>query len=66
MGAISIRIAYGYELEDGPQEDPYLAMFKTVADNFAISKAPATFMIDIVPACERLTPIIVNSANYSI
>ncbi|KAF7359845.1 Cytochrome P450 [Mycena venus] len=50
MGAISIRIAYGYELEDGPQEDPYLAMFETVANNFATSTAPGTFMIDIVPA----------------
>jgi len=50
MGAISLRIAYGYELQDEPQQDPYLAMFETVATNFAISTAPATFMVNIVPA----------------
>ncbi|KAJ7478042.1 cytochrome P450 [Mycena galericulata] len=50
MGAISVRIAYGYEVENGPQKDPYLNMFETVADNFAISTAPATFMVNLVPA----------------
>ncbi|KAJ6779280.1 cytochrome P450 [Mycena vulgaris] len=51
MGAVALRIAYGYEMQDGPlaEQDPYLKMFETAVSNFAISTAPAAFLVDIVP-----------------
>ncbi|KAJ7251022.1 cytochrome P450 [Mycena rebaudengoi] len=48
MGAITLRIAYGYHTVDGP--DPYIKMFETVGHNFAAATRPAAFLVDIVPA----------------
>ncbi|KAJ6586031.1 cytochrome P450 [Mycena capillaripes] len=49
-GAISIRIAYGYKLRDGPARDPFLEMFETAGRNFVNSSTPAAFLVDIIPA----------------
>ncbi|KAJ6552768.1 cytochrome P450 [Mycena capillaripes] len=48
MGAITLRIAYGYHAVDGP--DPYIKMFETTGHNFAAATRPAAFLVDIVPA----------------
>ncbi|KAJ7880535.1 cytochrome P450 [Mycena olivaceomarginata] len=48
-GAITIRIAYGYHLRDGPDRDPLLKMFETGGNNFFISSTPAAFLADIIP-----------------
>jgi hypothetical protein len=50
-GAITIRIAYGYHLRDGPDRDPLLKMFETGGNNFFISSTPAAFLADIIPIC---------------
>ncbi|KAJ6477966.1 cytochrome P450, partial [Mycena vulgaris] len=47
-GAITLQIAYGYHILE--TDDPYIKMFETAQDNFAISTAPAAFMVDIIPA----------------
>ncbi|KAJ7104566.1 cytochrome P450 [Mycena crocata] len=49
-GAISLRIAYGYHIRDGPEQDPYIEMFETAVSNFAKSTTPAAFLVDIIPA----------------
>ncbi|KAJ6779202.1 cytochrome P450 [Mycena vulgaris] len=49
-GAITLRIAYGYQILDAPQKDPYMEMFTTSMDNFCRSTSPGAFMVDIVPA----------------
>ncbi|KAJ7350031.1 cytochrome P450 [Mycena albidolilacea] len=48
-GAISLRIAFGYHLRDGPTRDPLLEMFETGGNNFMISSTPAAFVADIIP-----------------
>ncbi|KAJ7270547.1 cytochrome P450 [Mycena rebaudengoi] len=48
MGAITLRIAYGYHTVDGP--DPYIKMFETIGHNFAAATRPAAFLVDILPA----------------
>ncbi|KAJ7763520.1 cytochrome P450 [Mycena olivaceomarginata] len=48
-GAISLRIAFGYQLRDGPTRDPMLEMFETGGNNFFISSTPAAFVADIIP-----------------
>ncbi|KAJ6495006.1 cytochrome P450 [Mycena vulgaris] len=48
LGAITLRIAYGYHAVDGP--DPYIKMFETTGHNFAAATRPAAFLVDIVPA----------------
>jgi hypothetical protein len=50
-GAISLRIAYGYRLRDGPGRDPLLEMFETAGHNF-MNSTPAAFLVDIIPLCE--------------
>ncbi|KAJ7184629.1 cytochrome P450 [Mycena filopes] len=49
-GGITLRIAYGYHLQDGPGTDPYLKMFETAAENFMHATTPAAFLVDIIPA----------------
>ncbi|KAJ6543220.1 cytochrome P450 [Mycena vulgaris] len=49
-GAISLRIAYGYHIRDGPEQDPYIEMFEIAVNNFAKSTTPAAFFVDIIPA----------------
>ncbi|KAJ7880044.1 hypothetical protein B0H14DRAFT_3770128 [Mycena olivaceomarginata] len=51
-GAISLRIAYGYRLRDGPERDPFLEMFETVEHNFFNLATRAAFLMDIIPVCE--------------
>ncbi|KAF7345741.1 Cytochrome p450 [Mycena venus] len=48
-GAITLRIAYGYHLRDGPEHDPFLEMFETAGNNFFNSTTPAAFLVDIIP-----------------
>ncbi|KAJ7160364.1 cytochrome P450 [Mycena filopes] len=48
--AITLKIAYGYNIQDGPDTDPYLEMFETAADNFMHATTPGAFLVDIVPA----------------
>ncbi|KAJ7723810.1 cytochrome P450 [Mycena metata] len=47
---ITLKIAYGYQLQDGPGMDPYWKMFKTAGDNFVHSTTPAAFLVDTIPA----------------
>ncbi|KAJ7853022.1 cytochrome P450 [Mycena olivaceomarginata] len=47
-GAISLRIAYGYRLRDGPGRDPLLEMFETAGHNF-MNSTPAALLVDIIP-----------------
>ncbi|KAJ6533284.1 cytochrome P450 [Mycena vulgaris] len=49
-GAITLRIAYGYHIIDGPAQDSYLEMFETAMDNFCRASTPAAFIVDILPA----------------
>ncbi|KAJ7923834.1 cytochrome P450 [Mycena leptocephala] len=49
-GAITLRIAYGYHLRDGPGPDPFLQMFQTTANNFMVSTTPGAFLVDLIPA----------------
>ncbi|KAJ7663410.1 cytochrome P450 [Mycena polygramma] len=44
---IMLRIAYGYDLRDGPEPDPFLKMYETTADNFTV--AASGFLVDGVP-----------------
>ncbi|KAF7348065.1 Cytochrome p450 [Mycena sanguinolenta] len=48
-GAITLRIAYGYQLRDGPERDPMLDLFETAGNNFFIGTTPAAFLADIIP-----------------
>ncbi|KAJ6491945.1 cytochrome P450 [Mycena sanguinolenta] len=48
-GGISLRIAYGYHLQEGPERDPLLQMFETTGHNFSQSTAPGAFLVDIIP-----------------
>ncbi|KAJ7022577.1 cytochrome P450 [Mycena alexandri] len=48
--AITLKIAYGYQLQDGPGTDPYQEMFATAGDNFVHSTTPAAFLVDTLPA----------------
>ncbi|KAF7327113.1 Cytochrome P450 [Mycena kentingensis (nom. inval.)] len=48
MGAITLRIAYGYHVAvDGP--DPIHAMFEQAGENFAASTRPMAYFVDIFP-----------------
>ncbi|KAF8197715.1 cytochrome P450 [Mycena galopus ATCC 62051] len=49
LGAITLRIAYGYHLQDGPEKDPFLQEFETAGHNFVKSTAPGAFLVDIIP-----------------
>ncbi|KAJ7812014.1 cytochrome P450 [Mycena olivaceomarginata] len=46
-GAISLRIAYGYRLRDGPERDLFLELFETVGHNFFNLATQAAFLVDI-------------------
>ncbi|KAJ7210495.1 cytochrome P450 [Mycena pura] len=50
-GAIALRIAYGYRLCDGPDQDAFFEMFKTMGHHFSILTTPAAFLVDIIPLC---------------
>ncbi|KAJ7812775.1 cytochrome P450, partial [Mycena olivaceomarginata] len=43
------RIAYGYHLREGPEQDPFLEMFATAGSNFSHSTAPGAFPVDVLP-----------------
>ncbi|KAJ7923835.1 cytochrome P450 [Mycena leptocephala] len=47
--AVTLRIAYGYHLGDGPESDPFLKMFETTGNNFMMSTTPGAFLVDIIP-----------------
>ncbi|KAJ7078025.1 cytochrome P450 [Mycena belliarum] len=49
-GGLSLRIAYGYHLVDGPAQDPLLREFETAADNFASTTTPGAYLVDIIPS----------------
>ncbi|KAJ7765661.1 cytochrome P450 [Mycena metata] len=49
-GGVTLRIAYGYHLQDGPDTDPYLKMFEVAAENFMHATTPAAFLVDTIPA----------------
>ncbi|KAJ7722449.1 cytochrome P450 [Mycena maculata] len=53
-GGITLRIAYGYHVVDGPQQDPFLELFETAGYNFASATKPAAFLVDIIPALRYL------------
>ncbi|KAJ7824236.1 cytochrome P450 [Mycena olivaceomarginata] len=46
---ITLRIAYGYHLREGPEQDPFLKMFATAGSNFSRSTAPGAFPVDVLP-----------------
>ncbi|KAF7358919.1 Cytochrome P450 [Mycena sanguinolenta] len=48
-GGIALRIAYGYQLQEGPERDPLLQMFETTGHNFSQSTAPGAFLVDLIP-----------------
>ncbi|KAJ7704760.1 cytochrome P450 [Mycena rosella] len=50
VGALTLRIAYGYQTIDGPEQDPYIKMFETAAHDFARTTTPVAFLIDVIPA----------------
>ncbi|KAJ7078024.1 cytochrome P450 [Mycena belliarum] len=49
-GGLSLRIAYGYRLVDGPGKDPLLNEFETAISNFASTTIPGAYLVDIIPA----------------
>ncbi|KAF7378499.1 Cytochrome p450 [Mycena sanguinolenta] len=49
LGAITLRIAYGYHLREGPDKDPFLQEFETAGHNFVKSTTPGAFLVDIIP-----------------
>ncbi|KAJ6611711.1 cytochrome P450 [Mycena sp. CBHHK59/15] len=49
-GAIVLRIAYGYHLTSGPEQDPFLELFDLRSEIFAQSTQPLTFLVEFVPA----------------
>ncbi|KAJ3509592.1 hypothetical protein NLJ89_g5142 [Agrocybe chaxingu] len=60
-GAILIRIAYGYELQEG--HDPLLALAEDVTNALALSTAPTVFMVNAVPAL-RYVPAWLPGGGY--
>ncbi|KAF7333187.1 Cytochrome P450 [Mycena venus] len=48
-GAIALRIAYGYQLCEGPEHDPFLEAFETMGTNFFTSAAVGAFLADTIP-----------------
>ncbi|KAJ7339250.1 cytochrome P450 [Mycena albidolilacea] len=46
---ITLKIAYGYHLREGPEQDPFLEMFTTAGSNFSHSTAPGAFPVDVLP-----------------
>ncbi|KAF7371338.1 Cytochrome P450 [Mycena sanguinolenta] len=49
-GGITLRIAYGYNIDPDSQEDIFLEMFNTAATNFSVATTPGAFLVDIIPA----------------
>ncbi|KAK6985223.1 cytochrome P450, partial [Favolaschia claudopus] len=45
--AVSLRIAYGYQLQEG--FDPFLEMFDTSGQNFFVATVPGAFLADTIP-----------------
>ncbi|KAF7366222.1 Cytochrome P450 [Mycena venus] len=48
-GAIALRIAYGYQLCEGPEHDPFLEAFETMGTNFFTSAAVGACLADTIP-----------------
>jgi hypothetical protein len=51
-GAVVVRMAYGYEVQDGDRQDPYIQLADEATEQFAISSAPGGFLVDVLPVCE--------------
>ena len=51
-GAIILRIAYGYEIEEG--DDPFVSTVDKAMEHFSLSSAPGCFLVDLVPSCTFL------------
>ncbi|KAF7371339.1 Cytochrome P450 [Mycena sanguinolenta] len=49
-GAITLRIAYGYNSDPDSQQDIFLEMFNTSVSNFSRATTPGAFLVDIFPA----------------
>ncbi|KAF7371276.1 Cytochrome P450 [Mycena sanguinolenta] len=49
-GSITLRIAYGYNIDPDSQQDSFLEMFITSARNFSVATSPGAFLVDIIPA----------------
>ncbi|KAF7343505.1 Cytochrome P450 [Mycena sanguinolenta] len=51
-GAITLRIAYGYNIDPNSEQDVFLEMFNTSVSNFSRATAPGAFLVDIIPSRE--------------
>lgn len=57
-GAIALRIAYGYQLCEGPEHDPFLEAFETMGTNFFTSAAVGACLADTIPICKCLESVV--------
>ncbi|KAF7371344.1 Cytochrome P450 [Mycena sanguinolenta] len=49
-GAITLRIAYGYNIDPDSEQDVFLEMFNTSVSNFSRATTPGASLVDIIPA----------------
>ena len=50
IGSVSLRISYGYEVQEG--SDPFVDLVDRATDQFSIATTPGKFLVDLIPARE--------------
>jgi len=50
IGSVSLRISYGYEVQES--NDPLVDLVDRATDQFSIATTPGKFLVDLIPARE--------------
>jgi hypothetical protein len=50
IGSVSLRISYGYEVQEG--SDPFVDLVDRATNQFSLATAPGKFLVDLIPARE--------------
>lgn len=48
IGSVSLRISYGYEVQEG--FDPFVDLVDRATNQFALATTPGKYLVDLVPA----------------
>ena len=51
-GAITLRIAYGYEVKE--HNDPFVEIADKATEQFSLATEPGAYLVDVSPMCKYL------------
>ncbi|PFH48216.1 hypothetical protein AMATHDRAFT_76851 [Amanita thiersii Skay4041] len=53
-GAVALKIAYGYELREDLNVDPFVAMAEQMTQHFSHTHRPGAYLVDYIPALKYI------------